>query len=389
MPAAVKAGNSLYGTYDCPSQFPIGNTFKKNYESESFPPLSLKGALEVSCDTVFYKFAYAQWLKEGGVSAPRDAQDPFVEMAKAYGLGKKTGLDLPGEVAGRIFDREGKYAYWQAIRDDACKGAQTRPKGSYLQLLDEENCSPQGYIYQAGEAANFAIGQGSTTVTPLQMAMVYSSIANGGTIYQPTIGKALISHDGTVVKRIKPTKVGTLPYSKTILNYLQDSLVGVTTGDHGTGKRPFADFPKNLIPVAAKTGTAEVNKKDPTSWFASYAPANDPQYAIVMMVSQGGTGSGIGGPSVAAIYKSLFGVTSSTTVNPNKGILVHPPTKLPTIGANGSFIVPKTPWVYTAPRPSSLNLPGPDLIVGSQPSNKRGRRVGRRGPPPGPEGPSP
>src|SRR5207342_1060455 len=96
MPAAVKAGNSLYGSYDCPSYLQIGDTKKYNYESGSFPPMSLKRALQVSCDTVFYKFAFAQWLKEGGVSAPRDAKDPFTEMAKAYGLGQKTGLDLPG-----------------------------------------------------------------------------------------------------------------------------------------------------------------------------------------------------------------------------------------------------------------------------------------------------
>lgn len=382
LPAAVTAGNSLYGSYDCPAAFPIGATLKRNYESEAHGVISLKRAIEVSCDTVFYKFAYAAWLKEGGVSADLKVKDPFVEMARAYGLGKPTGLDLPGEVSGRIYDRQGKYEYWQAIRADACEGARTRPKGSYLQLLDEENCSPQGYIYQAGEAANFAIGQGSTTVTPLQMAMVYSSVANGGTIYRPTIGKAIMSPDGHIVKRIKPKKIGSLPYSKQVLGYLQDALVGVTK--EGTARGPFAGFPLSQLPVAAKTGTAEVAGHQSTSWFASYAPANDPQYAVVMMVTQGGTGSGVSGPSVAAIYKALFGVSGSS-VNPKKAILAHPPTTLPRLNAQGAVIVPKDKNVWTAPAANRLNLPGPPLMVADAKHSKRQRRARRRtaGPPGG------
>ena len=91
------------------------------------------------------------------------------------------------------------------------------------------------------------------------MAMVYPSIANGGTIYQPTIGKALISHDGTVVKTIKPKKVGTLPVLARDPELPAGLPAGVTTD--GTGHGPFADFPLDQIPVAAKTGTAEVNGK--------------------------------------------------------------------------------------------------------------------------------
>ena len=118
-----------------------------------------------------------------------------------------------------------------------------------------------------------------------------------------------MSPDGKVVRTIKARKAGTLPISTEVLHYLQNALTTVVTGSHGTAKRPFADFPLDQIPVAAKTGTAEVDGKQTTSWFASYAPADKPQYAVVMMVSQGGTGSGISGPSVAEIYEALFGVT--------------------------------------------------------------------------------
>ena len=76
------------------------------------------------------------------------------------------------------------------------------------------------------------------------------------------------------------------------------------------------------IPIAAKTGTAEVGTgSQRRSWFASYAPANKPQYAVVMMVSQGGTGSGVSGPSVEKIYEALYGVTSPTTVDPKKALM--------------------------------------------------------------------
>jgi penicillin-binding protein 2 len=368
VPAVAESpGFSLHGTYDCPPSFPIGSTNKKNFESESFPPMSLQMALEVSCDTVFYKVAYADWLHEDGVHAKVSARDPFTEMAKAYGMNELTGVDLTGESRSRIFDRQGKYDYWKAIRADACAGAKTRKHTDPVWAIDVENCSPQGYIYQAGEAANFAIGQGATAVTPLQMARAYAAVANGGTLWEPTIGKAIMSPAGKVVRTITPKKAGTLPVPKTVLAYLQHALTTVVTGKHGTARTPFADFPKTKIPMAAKTGTAEVNGKQSTSWFASYAPANKPQYAIVMMVSQGGTGSGISGPSVEKIYEALYGVTSPTTVNAAKALMPDPPTTLPRISRQG-----RLPKVCALPLikswiPNLANIPGERLFISTAP----------------------
>jgi penicillin-binding protein 2 len=376
LPAAVKAGNSLYGTYKCPPSLKIGNEVKTNYEGETFPEGSLQQAIEVSCDTVFYKVAYDNWLREGGVSAPLNTKDAFTEMAKGFGLDETTGVDLTAESRSRIFDRQGLHDYWLATRADACKGAQTYPLGSARQALDAANCSPSGGIYQAGDAASFAIGQGSTVVTPLALTRAYAAVANGGTLWQPTIGKAIISPDGKVVQRITPKKVGTLPVTPTVLHYLQHALVTVVTGAHGTAKRPFADFPKNIIPIAAKTGTAEVTgKPSTTSWLASYAPADKPQYAVVMMVSEGGTGSGISGPSVAKIYDALFGVTSPTTVNPAKALMTSPPTTLPRIHQGRTPKPPSLPlikaWV-----PNLANIPGAPLCVATAPDREVRTRVG-------------
>ena len=150
------------GPIRCPPSLKIADTVKKNYESESFGNISLQKAIEVSCDTVFYGVAYNNWLNEGGVSAGLDAADPFTEMAKAYGMNEKTGIDLTAEARSRMFDRQGKYDYWKAIRERRLQGRADATRRLGDPALDEENCSPQGGIYLPGEAANFAIGQGST-----------------------------------------------------------------------------------------------------------------------------------------------------------------------------------------------------------------------------------
>jgi len=176
----------------------------------------------------------------------------------------------------------------------------------------------------------------------LQMAMVYAAIANGGTLYEPRMVKAIMSADGDVVKEIPPIVANEITGSraKQAIRFLQRTLPGVTTD--GSGRSPFAGFPLNEIPVASKTGSAQVTgDKVSTSWFASYAPADDPQYAVVMMVTQGGTGSKTSGPSVRKIYEALFGVKGSD-VDPQRSVLVDgkPSRDLPVIRDDGTPVVP-------------------------------------------------
>ena len=110
----------------------------------------------------------------------------------------------------------------------------------YFTALDKENCA-DGFRWREGDALNAAIGQGDTVVTPLQMAMAYSAIANGGTVYEPSLIKAVVGSDGTVINRIKPSVKSTLDLPKSTLKFLKDSLPGVTTV--GSGKTPFLGFP--------------------------------------------------------------------------------------------------------------------------------------------------
>jgi len=347
--AAGKEGYSLYADYNCPRQVNLGTQIFRNYESSAYGRISLARAIEVSCNTVFYGLADRMWAAAGGNDATRDSPDPVADAASMFGFGTPTGIDLPGESAGRIASRAFKVQNWEAKRETWCANAiagypetrKTDPKqADYYTALDKENCA-DGFRWREGDALNAAIGQGDTAVTPLQLAMAYSAIANGGTVYEPELVKAIMGADGSVIERITPTVKSQLDVPKSTINFLRNSLPGVTTD--GSGESPFTGFPLNQIPVASKTGSAQVTgDKVSTSWFASYAPANKPRYAIVMMVTQGGTGSKTSGPSVRKIYEALFGVKGST-VNPNNSVLIGgaPSKSLPVIRPDGTPVTPK------------------------------------------------
>lgn len=347
--AAGAEGYSLYGDYSCPSQVKVGGQTFRNYESSSYGRINLKRAIEVSCNTVFYGLAERMWLAAGGPDASQDAADPVAETAKLFGLGSATGIDLPGEAVGRVSSRAFKVSNWEAMKHTWCANAsagypetrKTDPKlADYYTALDKENCT-DGDQWRAGDALNAVIGQGDTAVTPLQMAMVYAAVANGGKLYQPQVAKAIVSASGSVIKQFQPVIKSLVTVPKATMTFLRNTLPGVTT--NGSAETPFGGFPLDQIPVASKTGSAQVTGSDvSTSWFASYAPADRPRYAVVIMVTEGGTGSKTSGPSVRKIYESLFGI-SGTTIDPSKSVLMGgaPQTELPTIESDGTVIGPK------------------------------------------------
>jgi penicillin-binding protein 2 len=269
-------------------------------------------------------------------------------MTRAFGFGTKTGVDLPEDVNGRVGGRSFKQSFWEQNHEAWCKRAETGypevaetdpDRASLLKEFAKENCT-EGMRFRAGDAVNLSIGQGDTVVSPLQMAVAYAAIANGGTIYEPRLAKAIMNSDGTVAKRIDPQAKGTLPIEPEVRDYIHRSLIGVT--NNGTGAAPFVGFPLSQIPIASKTGTGQVTGRDSNSWFVSYAPANDPKYVIVMMVSQGGTGSGTSAPSVRKIYEAIFGVVGNQ-VFPERSIFSSgsPSESLPTIGRDGLPIYPE------------------------------------------------
>ncbi|MFF0157709.1 penicillin-binding protein 2 [Streptomyces sp. NPDC005263] len=332
---AVEAGYDFDGSYPCTSSYSVGGQVFKNFESENFGPISLGRALEVSCDTVFYGLAHNQWQKDGGINPKKgEPKDYFFKAAHQFGLGKETGIDLPNEVTGRVPDRQWKENYWKANKDVWCKTG--KKDGDYVQKIAYENCL-EGNKMRAGDEINYSIGQGDTLVTPIQMATIYSAIANGGTLHDPTVGKAVVSADGKTVHEIKPKSHGRLPISRQTLSKMDEALAGVAT--RGTAAWRFAQvgWPQNKIPMHAKTGTAEVYGKQTTSWFATYTK----DYSVVMTISQGGTGSGASGPAVRNIYDALYGVSDNGTINPKNALLPTPQKGLPKVRTDGTITSPK------------------------------------------------
>ncbi|RZS89786.1 penicillin-binding protein 2 [Motilibacter rhizosphaerae] len=356
---AVKAGYSTSSSVDCPSSYPVGGKPKKNYESEAYGRISFERAIEVSCDTNWYAFAQHTWDRLGGYSQKSDAKDPFVQAAKGYGLGEQTGIDLPGEHGGRIPTREWKRAYWEQTKASSCLRAKkgypelSGDRARFLLQLAKENCT-DGWRYGPGDEANFVIGQGDVLVTPLQMARVYAAVANGGTMWEPHVAKAVMSPAGRVIKQFRPVSAGKLPASKGTIDFLHTALHGVTV--KGTAAGVFRGWPNDALPMAAKTGTAEVYGKQSTSWFASFGPVSNPRYAVVMMVSQGGTGSGTSGPAVRKIYEALLGV-KGTTVDPATAVPpgAQQPKALPRVAPDGRILAPqgRKPTAVVRPRKSS------------------------------------
>jgi penicillin-binding protein 2 len=331
--AAVNAGYVWDGGYPCTSSYSVGGQVFNNFEGESFGPISLGRALEVSCDTVYYALADQQWKKDGGINPKKgEPKDWFYRTAHQFGLGKTTGVDLPNEISGRIPDRQWKQDYWKANKDSWCRTG--KKDGTYVQKIAYENCL-EGNKMREGDAINYSIGQGDTLVTPIQEAVIYGAVANGGTLYQPTIGKAVISADGRTVTKIKPKKTGRLPASKATLKGMNEAFAGVIT--RGTAAWKFGGWPQDKIALHGKTGTAEVYGKQTTSWLATYSK----DYTVIMTISQAGTGSGASGEAVRNIYSALYGVQGDGSVDRKKALLPTPQKGLPKVRTDGTIAAPK------------------------------------------------
>ena len=344
--AAANAGYDLTKSYSCPANVKVGTRVFNNFESRAQSTASLKKLLAISCDTVWYQISFDEWLRDGGLSPIKNPNDYFFKAADSFQINQKTGIDLPSESAGRLPDRAWKQSWYDANKDFYCNYREKAAKSQqtqFLLLLAKENCL-DGNKVRAGDAVNFSIGQGDTLVTPLKLTQMYAAIANGGTLWQPTIGRAIVKTDGTVLKSLDPIKTGTIAATPKTVKFLQGALREVIVS--GTAAGSFAGFP---VAVSGKTGTAQVfgrnpngSTKDDTSWFASFAPSNKPQFAVVMMVSQGGFGSSSSGVGVRKIYEAIFGVVNKKVVPENvifpNGLpttlpKISPATKVKTIGA--------------------------------------------------------
>jgi penicillin-binding protein 2 len=334
--AATDAGYSMQQKYDCPATVEVGTRVFNNFESKAQGVLTMKKALAVSCDTIWYRIAFDEWLRDGGLKPKSGAHDYFFNAAKRFQMGQKTGVDLPSESKSRLADRDWRKAWYSQNKDFYCNYVERTTKAQqtpFLIQLAKENCI-DGDKVRAGDAVNFSIGQGDTVITPIKLAQMYGAIANGGTIWKPTVAKAIISNNGKVIKTFQPESLGDIGVKPETIAFLHDALHEVTIS--GTSAGVFAGFP---LATAGKTGTAQVfgknpngRAKDDSAWYASFAPAAQPRYVVVMMVSQGGFGASTSAVGVRKIYETLFGVKGNK-VDQAASLFPSgkPPVKLPKI----------------------------------------------------------
>jgi penicillin-binding protein 2 len=332
--AAVDNGYSLYSDYDCPGSIDVGgHVFNNDFGNGG--EMSLHEALVVSCDTIFYNFGYDLWLTDNRganvVTSPKAPIQKEMKTELEWGFGKPTGVDLPGESAGSIPTREWLYYFWKDnahTGQDWCKYG--RANGSYVQQIEYDDCTT-GNDWLPGQAIIASIGQGYVTVTPLQLASAYAALANGGTLYSPRIGEALLSPTGKVVKHINPPVLGHLPASASTLAYIRSALQGVITS--GTAAGTFAGFPLGKVCVAGKTGTAQVFGRNSTSNFASFAPCSNPKYVVVMMIPDSGYGADVSGPAVRQIWDAIYGLEGQKAALPGGAL-----PSLPHMNSEGQIV---------------------------------------------------
>lgn len=328
--AAVAANYSLNESYNCPAEVQIGTRTFRNFDSKPAGRISMTTAMAISCDSIWYQIAYDEWVRDGGLRPKPVPNDYFFKTAAGFGVGKKTGIDLPTEVSGRLPDREWRKDWYADNKEFFCNYEQRAKKSqltAYLIALAKENCI-DGDKVRAGDMVNFSIGQGDVLMTPLQLAVMYGAIANGGKLMQPQVARAIVTPEGKVVQRFEPKQIGTLPVTKKTLKFIQNSLRAVVTS--GTARGAFAGM---RTEISGKTGTGQVfgrnldgSAKDDTSWFASYAPTKKPEYVVVMMVSQGGFGASASGVGVRRIYDNIFGEAGRSAIEANRL-----PNRIPTI----------------------------------------------------------
>ena len=337
--AAVANGYPLDGLYSCPASFSIGSQKYLNDGNPNLGDMTFATALIQSCDTVYYQLGYNLYLgdnpKANNSTGPNAPIQKTQKMELAWGFGQSTGVDLPAESDGSIPTRQWLYYLW---KDNAHTGQNWckygKQNGSYIQQIEYQDCQ-NGWQWEPGQAAIAAIGQGYVTVTPLQLANAYAALANGGTLYSPRIGEALISPTtGQVVQKINPPVIRHLPVSGNTLAYIRNALAGVVT--QGTAAGAFSGFPLNQVCVAGKTGTAQLFGKNATSVFASFAPCNHPKYVVVVMVPDSGYGADVAAPAVRQIWDSIYGLEGHQAALPGGQL----PSSPPQITSSGTIQAP-------------------------------------------------
>jgi len=267
----------------CEGGYRLGANTWRCHNERGHGPVNGKMAMQYSCNSWFYKVADTLGL------------DPIAEMGKALGLGQQTGIGVLAEVPGIM------------------------PSSEYHQRLSRGG-------YTKGMALNSAIGQGDDAVTPLQLAMVYAAVANGGTLYKPQLVERIEGLEGEVLEQYEPQVVRQLDIPKAHLEAVRAGLRAVVNEPGGTAFRVRLED----VLVAGKTGTAQVAtlgairlktqqmdffQRD-HAWFSGFAPADEPEIAVVVLNEHGGHGGSDAAPTAMALIRKYLELKRQDAVNP-------------------------------------------------------------------------
>jgi penicillin-binding protein 2 len=242
---------------------------KKDWKPGGHGSVNIVKALAQSCNIFFYEMG-----RRLGI-------DNIENYARMYGLGKLTGIELPGEKAGTVAGRDYKTNTFKR---------------------------PEDKIWYPAETLDAAIGQGYHSYTPLQIADYVAAVANNGYWMKPHIIKSIVDANGKVVLEKKPEVAGKLDVSAKTFEIIKKGMKGVVSPG-GTAYSVFADLP---ISLAGKTGTAQWDTtKTPHGWFVAFAPFDDPEIAVAVFIEQAGSGGSTGGPVAKAILEEYFHINDN------------------------------------------------------------------------------
>lgn len=258
----------------------IGNFVAHNDNGEAYGEINISKAITVSSDNFFNTIGLKLWY---GRSQYGD--DALQNVAKAYGLGAPTGIQLPNEAPGKIPTPE------SYIKDHQADPAVFREAQWY-----------------PGNSDQVAIGQDEVLVTPLQLANAYAAFANGGKVMVPQVALDAETASGHVVQTFAPKVAKTVEMQPAWHDALLQGFRGVVNNPKGTAYGVFAGTPLASMDIAGKTGTAQVNApRQDTSVFTSFAPAASPKWVVDSFVEDAGYGASVAAPVVREIYDALFG----------------------------------------------------------------------------------
>jgi penicillin-binding protein 2 len=304
--AALESGIwSVTDTYDDTGQYCFQGSpplCLRNAGGVANGALDLVNAIRVSDDVFFYNLG----AKLNFDPATHPNGGPLQVWAHKLGIGRKTGVDLPGESSGALPSQT--YLNVLAKEEAQCEKAIGPYKGHPKHPASQGGCgisNAQSRYWTVGDNVNTAVGQGNDQLTPLQLAVAYSAIANMGTVVRPHVGMQVDSPDGTVLQNFAPAPERHLNINPFYLDTIRTGLREAASAPGGTSASVFGNFPQQ---VYGKTGTAQHNGQQDYAWYACFVPpqATSKPIVVIVTVEQGGFGAVAAAPVAREILSQWF-----------------------------------------------------------------------------------